>query len=172
MTARTRHRNLVLAGFMGTGKSVIGRMVADRLGLSFVDTDAVIEARAGRTVARIFAEEGEAAFRAHEAAICQEAAARCHQVIAVGGGALLDDQTRQRVIERALVVCLICELDEIVRRVGNDPARPLFSPDPDRLAALLAARAAHYSGLPHHVDTTHRTPDDVVAEVIRLWLRH
>ncbi|MEW6580107.1 MAG: shikimate kinase [Chloroflexota bacterium] len=167
-----RAANLVLAGFMGTGKSMVGRLVAERLGLAFVDTDAEIERRAGRSIAQIFAQDGEAAFRRLEAQVCQEVAAGRGQVIAVGGGALLDDSTRQAFERTGLIVCLTCSLDEILRRVGDDPARPLFSTDRERLTALYAARAAHYAALPHTVDTTARTPAAVAGEVIRLWTQH
>jgi len=154
---------------MGTGKSTVGRLIAGQLGLAFVDTDAEIERRAGRTIAAIFAQDGEAAFRRLEAEICQEIAAGRDQVIAVGGGALLDNSTRRAFAQSSLIVCLTCSLDEILQRVGDDPARPLFSTERARLAALYAARAAHYAALPHTVDTTGRTPADVAGEVIRLW---
>ncbi|MEB2287216.1 MAG: shikimate kinase [Anaerolineae bacterium] len=161
--------NLVLAGFMGTGKSTVGRLVAGRLGLAFVDTDAAIERRAGRSIAQIFAQDGETAFRRIEAEVCREIAAGRDQVIAVGGGALLDDSARRAFAQSSLIVCLTASLDEILRRVGDDPARPLFSADRERLAALCAARAAHYASLPHAVDTTTRTPAEIAEEVMRLW---
>ncbi len=167
-----RAANLVLAGFMGTGKSTVGRIVAARLGLAFVDTDAEIERQAGRPIAQIFAQDGEAAFRRLEARVCQEIAAGRDQVIAVGGGALLDDETRRAFAQTSLIVCLTASLDEILRRVGDDPARPLFSTDRERLAALYARRAAHYASLPRAVDTTARTPAEVAGEVIRLWTQH
>jgi len=161
--------NLVLAGFMGAGKSTVGQIVAGRLGLAFVDTDAEIERRAGRSIAQIFAQDGETAFRRIEAQVCHEVAAGRDQVIAVGGGALLDDATRRVFAQTGLIVCLTCALDESLRRVGDDPARPLFSADRARLTALYAARATHYASLPHAVDTTARTPAEAAEEVIRLW---
>lgn len=164
-----RASNLVLAGFMGVGKSTVGRIIAARLRLVFVDTDAEIERRAGRTIAQIFAQDGEAAFRRLEAQVCQEVAAGRDQVIAVGGGALLDESTRRAFAQTGLIVCLTASLDAILARVGDDPARPLFSADRAQLAALYAARAAHYAALPHTVDTTARTPAEVAGEVIRLW---
>lgn len=166
------HPNIILAGFMGTGKSTVGRILAARLGWLFVDTDALITARAGCSIADIFAQQGEAAFRALEAACCQHAAAHCHQVIALGGGALLHPATDARLRQRGLVVCLMADLATISARVGEDPARPLFSADRAELAALYAARAAHYAALPHHVDTTRRTADDVAGEIVQLWQNH
>ena len=93
-------------------------------------------------------------------------------MIAVGGGALLDDSTHCAFAQSSLIVCLTASLGEILRRVGDDPARPLFSADRERLAALYAARAAHYASLPHTVDTTARTPAEAAEEVICLWNQH
>jgi shikimate kinase len=164
-----RHHNLALAGFMGTGKTTVGRLVAEALGWRFVDTDEAVEARAGRPIAAIFAAEGEAVFRALEATVCQHFAARVHQVIALGGGALLDDDARRAVEVHSLIVCLTCDLDTVMVRVGSDPKRPLFSGDRDRLASLWEARAAHYASLPEQVDSTHLTPSQVAEEVLARW---
>ncbi|MBN1680786.1 MAG: shikimate kinase [Anaerolineae bacterium] len=161
--------NLVLAGFMGTGKTTVGRMAAARLGMAFVDTDDVIMTRAGCSVAQIFAQYGEAAFRQLEADVCRDLAAQRGYVIATGGGALLDPAVVEAFAAASLIVCLQCTLDEILRRVGDDPSRPLFSPDRERLARLLAERAALYDGLPHQIDTTGLSPEQAVEEVIRLW---
>lgn len=162
-------RNLILAGFMGTGKTTVGRLVAERLAMRFVDTDAEIERRAGRFIAEIFAGEGEAAFRQLEAAVCREVAGRGNQVIATGGGALLDPATYAALTSSGLLVGLICELDQVAARLGGDGSRPLYAGDRDRLAWLFDQRAALYAGLPHRIDTTHLTPSQVADEVIRLW---
>lgn len=168
----TPHCNIALAGFMATGKSTVGRLVAARLGWRFIDTDDVIETRAGCTIAEIFAQHGETAFRQQEAAACAEAIAGCHRVIALGGGALLDAATTERVTARCLVVCLDADLDALIARVGVDSARPLFSADRDQLAALFARREAHYASLPHHIDTSHAAPETVAEEVLSLWQQH
>lgn len=152
---------------MGTGKSTAGKQAAKRLGMAFVDTDDVIVARAGRPISEIFAQDGEAAFRKLEADICLEVGAGSGQVIALGGGALLNSQVREAFVARNLVICLTCDLETIVRRVGDDPSRPLFVAD--RVAALLASRAEHYASLPYHIDTTHLSIMQTVEEVIRIW---
>jgi shikimate kinase len=162
--------NIALAGFMGTGKSTVGKLAAKRLGMAFVDTDEVIVARAGRPIAEIFAQDGEQAFRKLEADVCLEIGSGSGQVIALGGGALLNPQVREAFVARNLVICLTCALDEIVRRVGDDPSRPLFVAD--RVAALFASRADHYNSLPHCIDTTHLGPQQVVEEIVRLWKTH
>ena len=161
--------NIALAGFMGTGKSTVGRLVAARLDWPFVDVDDVIEARAGCSIAAIFATEGEATFRQLEAEVCRELAARPQHVIATGGGALLDPTTRAAFEAHSLLVCLRADLDTIMQRVGNDPGRPLFAANQTQLARLLAARAPVYDSLPHQIDTTHRTPQQVAEEIVALW---
>lgn len=160
--------NLVLAGFMGTGKSTVGRIVGARLGMPFVDTDAAIVRQTGWPIAAIFAEQDEAAFRRIEAEVCQRVAARGGQVVALGGGALLDGATRAAFEANGLVVCLTASFDAAAQRAEKGGGRPLFR---DRAEAerLFRARADHYASLPHHIDTTGRTPGDIAEEVIALW---
>ncbi len=165
-------RNLVLAGFMGTGKSTVGRLIAERLNVPFLDTDLEIERIAGRTVAEVFTRSGEAAFRRLEAEVCLRAAAGQNQIISTGGGALLNPQIYAALAATGVMVRLSCDLDEIIRRVGLDGSRPLFAGDPERLAQLLTSRAGIYERLPHHVDTTGCTPAEVAERVIELWKQH
>ena len=168
---KSKHCNIVLAGFMGTGKSTIGQLVADRLGWRLVDTDTVIEERAGKIIAEIFEQDGEAAFRELEATVCRDMAALCHQVIAVGGGALVNPDVQAVFAARDLVICLTCDLDTIIQRVGDDPTRPLFSVDREKLSQLLDSRADHYASLPHQVGTTELSPEEAAEEVVQLWQR-
>lgn len=162
-------RNIVLAGFMGTGKTTVGQIVAAQTGLAFVDTDAVIVARAGCSITEIFAAQGEPAFRALEAGVCADLAAGSGQVIATGGGALLDPRTFDAFARDNLFVCLTCDLDEIARRVGDDPLRPLVRDGRARLARLLDERRPLYARVPHQIDTSKITPQQAAEEVIRLW---
>ena len=122
--------NVVLTGFMGTGKTAVGREVARRLGRRFVDMDAEIEARAGKSIPRIFADDGEAAFREMEATLCQELSAQEGLVIASGGGTLLDAANRASLLGSGMVVCLTCDVDEILWRLDGGPGsgRSLASP--------------------------------------------
>lgn len=163
------NNNIVLAGFMGTGKTTVARQVSIRLGWAFVDTDVEIEHRAGRRIPEIFAQEGEAAFRRLEAEICIHAAAGHKQVISTGGGALLNPAVVEAFSAHSLIICLTCDLDEIIRRVGSEHDRPLFSADRDKLAARLASRQEQYDRLPHQIDTTHCTPAQAAEKVIELW---
>ena len=162
--------NLVLTGFMGTGKTTVGCEAARRLGHTFVDMDDVIVARAGKPIPRIFAEDGEAEFRAIEAAVCAELSAQDGLVIATGGGALVNPANRITLQRSGVVVCLDARPDEILRRVGGNADRPLLNvPDPAaRVAELLAARREAYGAIPWHIETSGREVDEVVAKVVAL----
>jgi shikimate kinase len=168
----TRPHNIVLAGFMGTGKSTVGPIVAERLRMHYLDTDTEVEARAGRTIASIFEEGGEASFRGIEEMVCLDAAAGRDQVIATGGGALLNERTRSALEATSLIVCLRAPLYEIILRVGEDPSRPLFSGQTGPLRRLYRARLPLYNSLTHQVDTTQKTPEEVAEEVISLWQKN
>ncbi len=163
--------NLILAGFMGTGKTTVGQLVAQELGMPFVDTDAEIEALAQESVRSIFARQGEAVFRKLEAIVCLRAAIAGGQVIATGGGALLNEATRAALEGSGLLVCLTAHMDEILARVGGDESRPLFG-QPEAVERLLAQRSGLYDRLPYHVDTTGKTPHEATQEVIALWHQH
>ncbi|MGC9333772.1 MAG: 3-dehydroquinate synthase [Anaerolineae bacterium] len=164
--------DLILTGFMGTGKTHVGREVARRLGRAFVDMDAEIEARAGKTIERIFAEDGEAIFRSMEAALCQALSTGGGRVIATGGGTLVDAANRARMTHNGTVVCLTCHPDELLRRVmeAGEVDRPLLSGDDPRagMERLLAERREAYASIPWHVDTSGRSIDEVADRVAAL----
>jgi shikimate kinase / 3-dehydroquinate synthase len=149
--------NIILTGFMGTGKTAVGREVAARTGRPFVDLDDLIVQRAGKSIPAIFAQDGELAFRALEAAMCAEMAAPAGLVIATGGGAVVNPANREALAAGGTVICLETDLETILQRVGRGDDRPMLA-SPDRVARireLLAARAAVYAVLPHHLDRTH-----------------
>lgn len=150
--------NLVITGFMGTGKTSVGRVVAQRLDREFVDMDAEIEARAGKTVASIFAEDGESAFRGMERALVSELSTRTGLVIATGGGTLVDPVNARLMSRHGTIVCLTADPNEILERVtaSGAPSRPLLDvPDPRaEVALLLAARYQAYATIPWQIDTT------------------
>jgi shikimate kinase len=163
-------RNIVLTGFMGTGKTSVGQVLARRLEWPYVDTDALVERMAGKAVADLIRCDGEAVFRRLERAACLEVAARRKQVVGTGGGALLDPKNRAVMLMDNLLVCLTCDAEEIARRLDGDDSRPLLDGDPvTRIDELLAARKTVYDALPHHVDTTRRTPEEVADAVLQLW---
>lgn len=166
----SRH-NLVLTGFMGTGKSTVGCAVARNLDMHFVDMDQVIVERMGKRIPEIFAQLGEGAFRTLERALCLELSQQTDLVIATGGGALVDDVNRQALGSTGLVVCLDCAPGEIMQRIGADPNRPLLqgkAPE-KRIETLLNQRQAAYGSIPYHVDTTHLAPQTVIEAVEALY---
>ncbi|MGF1504713.1 MAG: shikimate kinase [Anaerolineae bacterium] len=163
-----RYHNVVLAGFMGSGKSTVGPLVADQLGFRFVDTDAVIVQEAGRSIPQIFEHEGEAGFREREARICQHVAWEPDTVIATGGGALINRRTRHAILAHSMVIWLKVSLAEVERRVGRAQDRPLFR-DPVRVRQLFQRRLPVYAGFPFHVETDGRAPQPIAEEIVRLW---
>src|SRR5258708_24341074 len=112
-------RNIALVGFMGTGKSSVGRLIAGQLRFNFLDTDEMIESRAGKTVSKIFAEDGEAAFRKLEREVVVELSSRTKTVIATGGGVAANESNLASLKEHALVVCLWASPEKIWERVRH-----------------------------------------------------
>jgi shikimate kinase len=162
-------RNVVLTGFMGTGKTTVGRALADRLEREFVDTDRLIEERYG-PIPTIFAEHGEDAFRRYERDVASELADRRRLVIATGGRMMIDAANAQRLGATGDVVCLVASLDTILDRVDVDGAgatRPLLRGDDvrTRVADLLAERTEAYGAF-LQVDTDGRTPDEVAVAIV------
>ena len=164
-------KNIILCGFMGTGKSSVGRILAERLGWQFVDTDALIEQREGRTVSAIFAGDGEAKFRDLESALAAELMNYHHTVIATGGGIVLKAENRASMDRAGLVICLDAPADEIVKRLAQFTDRPLLAgANPAaRVAELLAQRKTAYGAIQQHVDTSDRSPEQVADTILTLW---
>jgi len=163
-------RPLALVGIMGAGKSVVARILGERLGTVVADLDAMIEAEEGSTVAELFERAGEAHFRRRESELLAEALAAGARVVACGGGVVLDPARRALLRERCRVVWLEVSPAEAARRVGEDGTdRPLLrGHDPAaELASLLAVRAPLYAEVAAvRVPTDGRTPDQVAAEVL------
>ncbi len=149
--------NIILTGFMGAGKTVVGREVATRSGRRFVDLDDLLVARAGKSIPEVFAQDGEPAFRALEAALCREMAEPAGLVLAVGGGAVVNPANRGALAAGGTLICLDATPEALLRRIGDDDNRPMLAGE-DRLARireLLAQRAEAYAAIPLHLDTTH-----------------
>jgi 3-dehydroquinate synthase len=160
--------NIVITGFMGTGKSSVGREVAHRLGRPFVDMDAEIEARAGKPISDIFAQEGEPTFREMEGRLCRELSARRGLVIATGGGTLIDPDNRRRMLASGPAFCLTCETDEILRRLAQAQDRPLLDVQDRRgeIERLLSGRREAYAAIPRHIDTSRLDLGAVATRVV------
>lgn len=178
-------QNIYLYGPSGTGKSTIGRLLAERLALPFVDLDVQIAIQAAKSIPDIFAEDGEAGFRQLESAALAEAAASPPAIIALGGGALLAEANRRLAEVTGEVVCLSADLDVLVARLSADHnPRPLLAGESQsqtseaerirsRLQALLARRADHYASYPIRLEASSRTPGQLAWDIqVRLgWFR-
>lgn len=158
-------KNVVITGFMGSGKSSVGREVAQRLGWPFVDMDALIEEREGVPIPDIFAQRGEAYFRKVEKDLCRELAAKRGLVIASGGGTLLPIENRRLMEEGGWVICLAADIEELLERIPEDGSRPLLQGDYRKeVETLLAERHQAYAQIPIQIDTTGLT----IAQIARL----
>ncbi len=163
--------NLVLVGFMGTGKSAIGRRAARTLGRELVDMDSLIESREGRPIPEIFRDSGEPHFRALERALVGELAARRNLVISCGGGIVLNPDNIADFARTGVVICLSAAPEVILRRVAHDTNRPLLqAPDREaRVRELLAKRQPLYDAIPDRVDSSDMTPGQAAAAVLELF---
>jgi shikimate kinase len=161
-------RNLALIGFMGTGKSSVGRLAAHLLHFTYLDTDQVIEAWAGKSIVGIFQSDGEPAFRALERRVVQDLTHRKKTVIATGGGLPANDANLASLKTHALVVCLWASPETIYERVREHTHRPLLNePEPlAKIRRLLAEREPYYRQADVLVNTEMRLVREVAAQVI------
>ena len=162
-------RVAVVVGPPGAGKTTVGRAVAERLGVPFADTDELIEARAGKTVPEIFFDDGEAAFRVLETDTIAEMLEGFEGVLALGGGAIMNEGTRTRLAGHT-VVFLSVELADAVKRVGLGAGRPLLSVNPRAtLKYLMDQRRPLYASVATHtIRTDGRTPEEIASEITGL----
>ncbi|MEZ4770918.1 MAG: 3-dehydroquinate synthase [Caldilineales bacterium] len=167
------YQNIVLTGFMGTGKTAVGKAVAERLGRIFIDMDEVIQRKTGKEISAIFAGDGEQAFRTMEAELCLELSQEHSLIIATGGGALVPVRNRELMSRSGVVICLTASPDDIARRLEFATDRPLLATADraQRITALMEQRAAAYGALPHHLSTSGLSVEEVAEAVIRLARR-
>ena len=166
------NKNIILTGFMGTGKLTIGQLVAACLQRDFVDMDTITEAREGRLISQMFAEDGEPYFRRVEANLCRELAKQEGLVIATGGGTLVSEENRQVMERSGLVICLDCAPEVLWQRIGHVENRPMLAERDEgrfaRLAALLEKRTPAYARIEHHLDVTHLPPEQAAERICKL----
>ena len=164
-------RNLVLMGFMGTGKSAVGRRVAALAGTPFLEMDAELARRAGKSVARIFAEEGEGAFRQMESALAEEWGRGSGSVISCGGGVALRAENLRALGANGVLVCLTARPEVIQARTARSRKRPLLAgEDPaQQIRDLLAARAPFYARIPIQIDTSDADVDALAERLLDAW---
>ncbi|MFJ8635561.1 shikimate kinase [Streptomyces sp. NPDC093568] len=158
---------VVLVGPMGVGKSTVGQQLAERLGVGYRDTDDDIVSEQGRTIAEIFVDEGEPAFRAIEKLAVRRALAEHDGVLALGGGSILDEDTRA-LLDGQRVVYLSMDVEEAVKRTGLNAARPLLAVNPRKQwRELMEARRHLYEGVATAVVATDgRTPEEVTQAAL------
>ncbi|WP_010269940.1 shikimate kinase [Paenibacillus senegalensis] len=159
--------NIVLVGFMGTGKSTVGKALAERLNWTFVDVDREIEAVEGKSIPVLFREKGEEYFRQSE----QEQIARVmqgsRQIVSMGGGAVLREANRRAMAASGLVVALTASASTILERVKNDPDRPLLAGNPEqKIAQLLKERKNAYQFADIHINTDELQVTEVVEAIL------
>jgi shikimate kinase len=160
--------NIALIGFMGTGKTSVGRLVADQLRFEYLDTDDLIQTQTSRTITDIFAKDGEPAFRALEQRIVEELASRTKTVIATGGGLPVNPKNLASLKSHALVVSLWSSPEKIWERVRHQSHRPLLhDEDPQaKIRELLAARAPFYKQTDVLLNTDLRSVREVAQQVV------
>ena len=165
-------KNIVILGFMGTGKTSIAQQLAKDLGLEFVEMDSIIEDREGITINQIFATKGEPYFRKVESEVAHELANKEGLVISAGGGVVLNSQNIDTLQKNGILICLDAEPEEILKRVSKEIHRPLLNvEDPfplEKIKELLNFRKPYYGRIAIHVDTTGKDIEEVVGKVKEL----
>lgn len=161
-------RHIVLTGFMGAGKTAVGRRLAKRLGRPFLDTDQLIEEQSGRTISEIFAEDGEAGFRRIERETVAALAPDAPSVIATGGGTFVDAANQARLRELGVVICLLINIDTVVERTTRNSKRPLASGGRADLERLFAERLPAYRQADVLVETDNLSIEQSVTRVLSI----
>ena len=166
--------NIILVGFMGTGKTAVANILARKTNMPLIDTDAVIEERAAKPISSIFAEDGEPAFRVLENQVAAELAQPSGSIISTGGGIVKNPDNIKLLGRGGLVFCLQASVDEILRRVEGDTTRPLLQTTDRRgkVEALLAERAPLYASIPLQINTDGHTAEQVADEILERYNLH
>ena len=155
---------------MGTGKTVTGRVLAERTGMELVDMDSIIEERAGKPISEIFATDGEPAFREMERALAHELSQREGLIISTGGGVVLNPDNVADFQQNGLVVCLTASPATIFQRLGNDTTRPLLSGDKkEQISGILQTRQPLYDAIEHQIDGDRLDPAGRADAILRLY---
>ncbi len=159
-------QNIILIGFMGTGKSTVGRRLAKELGWEFIDTDLVIEEATGLTVETIFHRYGESRFRFEESLVVKKLSSSQQCVISTGGGTVLNSENFEILLKSGLVIGLYATLEAILQRAGSSD-RPLLKRSPAEIEVLWQSRQEIYARAPYTIDTTNKEIDEVINEILK-----
>jgi len=164
-------KNIIITGFMGTGKTTVGKEVATRLQASFIDTDQIIEKSSGLPIASIIKQRGESYFREMETIVIENLPANGGLVIASGGGAVLLEKNLMRLERLGVLFCLDAQIDALENRLKLDTARPLLEGGilRERILEILKQREAIYRQIPRHIDTSFCTPHEAASIIINQY---
>ncbi len=160
--------NIVLIGFMGTGKTSVGKTIASKLGMSFVDMDQLIEEREKRKISDIFASNGEKYFRNLEFNLAKELSQQSNLVIATGGGVVLNPENIANFESSGIVFCLTATPEIIMERVAKETHRPLLEGDEKmrKIMSILESRKELYDSIKNRIDTSNMTIQEVADKII------
>lgn len=163
-------KNIYLVGFMGTGKTVVGEILAKKLAKDFVEMDTFIEAKEGSEVVDIFAKKGEAYFRELEKELLKELSVKKDLVISCGGGLICDSENLNQLKETGVVFSLQASVSTIYRRTKEHTNRPILNVnDPqEKIKQLLAKRAPYYAQAQHLIDTDNLSPEEIANKIIAI----
>lgn len=170
MTTGRKKQNVILCGFMGTGKSSVGRRLAELTGYGFLDMDAVIESEERMSIPDIFATRGEPAFRALESGLVDRICRMVRQVVATGGGTVANPENLAKLKRCGTVVALTADIETIFARVGSGEGRPMLKQGDteERIRTLLQKRAEAYAQADLTIDTSQRTIEEVARRIMTL----
>lgn len=162
-------KRVYLTGFMGAGKTTVGRALAEQLCVPMIDTDSYIEEKIGKSIKQIFAEEGEAAFRRYEREFLRTLPPD-KLIVTTGGGMVIQPENREWMKQTGTVIYLHCEFAEIMRRLADDDTRPLLSNQLADLQRLWEQRLPYYSEANIVIDTTGKRVEEIVREIME-WIK-
>ena len=169
-----RKPNIVLVGFMGTGKTSVGRRLASQLRMRYIDTDDIIERDSGRRISNIFSEDGEPAFRDIESEAVHKASKLYNYVISTGGGAVLRETNMAALKRNGIIFCLTATPDEIYRRVRHQAHRPLLQTSDalGKIKSMLTERQPYYAEADYMVRTTGRPFREIIGYIKKVYAKN
>ena len=169
-----KHPNIVLIGFMGTGKTSIGRRISSQLRMRYVDTDEIVERDNRRRISDIFAADGEPVFRELESEAVRKVSKLHNHVISTGGGVVLKEANMTELKRNGIIFCLTATAEEIYKRVGHQTHRPLLQdPDPlTKIQSMLAERQSYYAEADHMISTTGRAFGEIITHIKRMFRKN